>query len=96
MRRIYLHPTLGVILWIRYPGSSSSRAFRADAQHLLQDTQTSPLDIPNFAISVKYWNRIVKKEVYRELYERIRGGAERLWVVDDVYGAMEGNRVSGA
>jgi hypothetical protein len=48
MRRIYLHPTLGVVLWIRYPGSSSSsRAFRADAQHLLQDTQTSPLDIPN-------------------------------------------------
>jgi hypothetical protein len=38
----------------------------------------------------------VKKEVYRELYERVRGGAERLWVVDDVYGAMEGNRVSGA
>jgi len=38
----------------------------------------------------------VKKEVYRELYERIRGGAERLWVVNDVYGAMEGKRVSGA
>jgi hypothetical protein len=38
----------------------------------------------------------VKKEVYRELYERIRGGAERLWVVDNVYGAMEGKRVRGA
>jgi hypothetical protein len=96
-RRIYLHPTLDVVLWIRCPGSSSSsRAFRADAQHLLQDIQTSPLDIPNFAISIKYWNRIVKKAVYKELYERIRGGAERLWVVDDVYGAIEGKRVRGA
>ena len=38
----------------------------------------------------------MKKEVYKELYERIRGGAERLWVVDDVYGAMEGKRVRRA
>jgi len=38
----------------------------------------------------------VKKEVYRELYERIRAVAERLWVVDGVYGAMEGKGVSGA
>jgi hypothetical protein len=97
-RRIYLHPTLDVVLWIRCPGSSSSssRVFRADAQHLLQDIQTSPRDIPNFAISIKYWNRIVKKADYKELYERIRGGAERLWVVDDVYGAIGGKRVRGA
>lgn len=72
-RRIYLHPTLDVVLWIRCPGpSSSSRVFRADAQHLLQDIQTSPRDIPNFAISIKYWNRIVKKADYKELYERDR------------------------
>jgi hypothetical protein len=38
----------------------------------------------------------VKKEVHRELYKRVRGGAERLLVVDDVYGAMEGKGVRGA
>jgi 2EXR family len=95
-RRLYLHLTLDVILWIRYPDSgSSSRAFRADANRLLQDTQNSSLDIPRFAISVKYWNRIVKKEFYRELYERIRGGVEMLWIVDDIYGAMEGEKIKG-
>ncbi|KAE9373289.1 hypothetical protein N431DRAFT_338140, partial [Stipitochalara longipes BDJ] len=98
-RHLYLHPTLDVVLWIRYPGSgSSSRTFRADAQHLLQETSTPnpPLGIPNLAISFKFWSRIVTKEIYSELYESIRSGVERLWIVSDVYRAMEAEKVRGA
>jgi hypothetical protein len=96
-RQLYLHPLLDFILWIRYSGSSSSsRAFRSDARRLLQETEHVALEIPNLAISVKFWNRIVRKEIYRDLYERIRDGrVQRLSVVDDVYGPLECERARG-
>jgi 2EXR family len=97
-RRLYLHLVLDTVLWIRYPSSSSSsRAFRTDAQRLLLETEAAGLEIPNFAISAKFWGRIVTKEIYRDLYERTRdGGIRTLSIVDDAYGSMECERVKGA
>jgi len=38
----------------------------------------------------------VRKEIYRELYDSIRGGVGRLYIVDDGYGAMDVGRLRGA
>jgi hypothetical protein len=63
----------------------------------LQETEHAVLEVPNLAISVKFWNIVVRKDIYRDLYERIRDGkVQRLSVVDDVYGPIECERVRGA
>jgi hypothetical protein len=63
----------------------------------MQETSTPnpPLEIPNLAVGIKFWSRITTNEMYRGLYGHIRGRVEKLWVVDDGYGALDVEWVRG-
>jgi len=61
-RHVYMHPDLDTLLWIRYNGHLT---FRMDTSKLDNHPLIPP--VQNFAVSVKFWNRITTLPQYAEL-----------------------------
>jgi hypothetical protein len=87
-----MHPHLDTLLWIHYNGHLR---YRWDFSKL--DKQPSIPAVQNFAVSMKFWNRITTRPMYAELYRKFRmsESLKVLAIVDDEYGKLEWGRVEG-
>ncbi|KAG4442864.1 hypothetical protein IFR05_001660 [Cadophora sp. M221] len=92
-RKLYTHPFLDTLAWIRTDGP---RTFPRDVERFSADPSLE-LHFKHLAISSKFWNRITKNEQYEEAYRRIRtsGGWEVLQIADDSYGHIRWSEVMG-